>query len=460
MKTLTHLVLFTVDGTGLAIARKAQAEGVTVTVAQVQDKNELLPKGAEPCSEDEMTKSRRLDLYHGLLDIHPAKEVFDALLKVKNKDGYFIFFDLNDCCAYAEPLEAAGFDGNFPHFDELELEEDRDKARAFVEEHYNGFLEVAPKPEFSSVEDGIKFLEENGDDARWALKGETGVETTVPHDKDYELAKQHIIQALKDQKESIGSNKFILERVIDDPIEITPEAWFYDGKLVFTSVDIEMKRIGAGDYGPHTGCSTDLVFAVPKEAEIIQMAFPPIVYEMAAKHKGWFIWDASILFDRDGTPWFGEFCANRLGWDSFQTQCEMFGSVKGLFEQLMSGEEMKPEAPFGSSVRVINMDKDDRERRVLRGAKINWLPEVDEHVWPYDVMKDIDGHIVTVGTDWALAVVTGRGNGPEEACLDVYEKVKGFGIENFVIRPREDFLSRDYPTSLMNRFAWGDGRMW
>lgn len=460
MKILKHWVLFTSTGTGLSVARRLQDEGVTVTVAMVQDLNEILPPGSEPCCEEEMTRSRRLDQYKGILDIYPAKDVFEVLMGVKDKTGYFIFNDTNDCCNYAEALEVAGFDGNFPHYTDLELESDRDAAREFVEEHYQGHLMLALKPEFQSVEEGLAFLEKNGDKARWALKGEEGVETTVPKDKDFLLAKEHVMQAMKDQKEKLDGHPFVLEQVIDDPVEITPEVWFWDGEPVWFGVDIEMKRIGAGDVGPMTGCSTDLVFPVEQSSKIVEMAFPQMVYDMAKTRKGWFVWDASILFDREGRPFFGEFCANRLGWDCFQTTLAMFPSAKEFFERLMNGERMVPEFRFGAAVRVLNMDKDGHERRVLRGAKVNWLPEVDGSVWPFDVMKDAEGDVVTCGSDWSLAVVTGTGDSPEEAGMDAYRNLEGFGLENYFVRPLEDFLSTAYPTSLINRFYHGDEFLW
>ena len=66
------------------------------------------------------------------------------------------------------------------------------------------------------------------------------------------------------------------------------------------------------------------MFKTKLSDEINRIAFPPKVYEMAKAHPGMFIWDASLLIDaRTRKIYFGEFCPNRWGYDSFFTEIAM-----------------------------------------------------------------------------------------------------------------------------------------
>src|SRR5205085_957737 len=141
--------------------------------------------------------------------------------------------------------------------------------------------------------------------------------TFVPDVDDPRLAARQVIEALRADADRYRQPGFILEHLIRQPMEVTPEKIYYDGVPLATTLDFENKPFGSGNISVQTGCAQDLVFPKDMADEINSIAFPPIVDQMAQQHKGWFCWDASLLIEREtGNIYFGEFCANRPGYNS------------------------------------------------------------------------------------------------------------------------------------------------
>lgn len=453
-----NVVVFTYSGEGIPIAWKLQKEGVSVTVAQIQDRKDILTSIEEDDCEGEVEKSRRLSLGKGLVDVHPADEVLKALLQVKNPGEYFLLFDFNHCFKYAEALMGKGFMGNFPTEEDRLLEVDRDKAKAFVKKFYPDLV-VAPVHEFKTVEEGKKFLETSED--LWVLKGlDEDCRTVVPSTDDPEKGREILVSALDDEKESYEKAGFILELMIANPVEVTPEFQFYNGKPVAAYVDLENKRIGAGDIGVMTGCAQDLVWGISFDSPLARIACPKKVYEMAKEHEGWFIWDASILFDpKTGVPYFGEFCSNRPGYNSLISEIALCGGVQEILASL-TGESVsasEAESEYASSVRVFNIIPTAPDGKPIKKELPVGLGE--DNVWPFDASgrspEDEPGVARTVGYCWDVAYVTGRGRDPFESAHVCYENLKkNLTFEGAYYRPLEDYLSTAYPTSIINRYLW------
>ena len=62
---------------------------------------------------------------------------------------------------------------------------------------------------------------------------------------------------------------------------------------------------------------------------------------------------------------------------------------------------------------------------------------------------------MTVGSDWNLAVITGSGKSIDEAVGKMYRNVDGFAFVGAYYRSKDDYLSLDYPTSIINRLNYG-----
>ena len=70
-----------------------------------------------------------------------------------------------------------------------------------------------------------------------------------------------------------------------------------------------------------------------------------------------------------------------------------------------------------------------------------------------DVKMD-KGDLVTAGYSKDLAVVTGCGDTPEAAAKQAYKHIKAVSFEEMEYRPELDYLSRDYFSSILNRYDY------
>ena len=442
-------IFFTWDGISMPIAQRLQEEGQDVVVAQIQDAKELGYDNKSGRGED----TRRLRNYDGILKKYPAKEMLKILPKIKEKDDYFIVFDFNNLWKYGERVAEMGFKNIFhPTKEQFMLERDRHSGKKFVKEKYkDSGLEVAEEQQFSKTEEAIEFLENDGMDSAWVLKSNSDKgETFVPSTPDPEFARQMITSKLLEQKGDYESAGFILERMIPDIKEYTPELVFWNGEPVYATIDIEYKYIGSGDNGQQVGCGNNLIIKMPIDHPIIQKSFPETIYEMARKHKGMFVWDASILNSpSEGCEYFGEFCANRVGWDSVFSEISMSGGPTAYFEAISRGENPL-KYKYGVSVRGFNAgEKED--------ALMIWRDEHKRNIYVYDAYKKRNGWN-TSGTGKDLVVFTGASDTVIGAVEEAYTALDNFAFPKMQYRPRHDFMTDEFSSSIHNRFrvVFGD----
>ena len=451
LKGKMKFIVFTYDGTILPIAWKLMQEGNEVIVGMIEDPKDIATKGETPKPEKPEKYKDRHSLYNGLIKLHPARKVLKAMKNIKDKENYFILGDSNNVFKFTQLADKMGFTGFLPNEEDRTYEVERSNAKVFVEEHYPD-ISIQEVEEFKTIDEGISFLQET--DKLWVLKseGDEG-DTVVPESEDPELASEQLIDSLEKQKKDYESNGFILEEKIIDPIEVTPEFIFWNGKLISSSMDLENKPIGAGNKGSQTGCSQNLIIAFKEEDEIHKITCPPKVYEMAKEKKGIFIWDISVLIDKNGKMFFGEFCSNRFGWDSFPTElamCEEDGKiVTPFFEKLVRGEN-----PFmfkyGAGVRLFNIDQGGK---LLEDGLVEWKDEAELNLFVYEMKLKDDKHHNTASS-WDFALSTGASDDMEEAIDKCYENVEMVAFDSKYHRPRFDFISTEYPTSIINRLNY------
>lgn len=448
----------TVNGEGLAICHKLQQEGVKVYVGFVEDLNDTVVTGETKKKKEELEeKKKRFALFDGMLkNKMTAKELVNLIKREARPDDSFILCDFNTTFKYAQQVSDLGITGIFPTEEDRQFETDRDKGKEFVKKNYK-VLKVAEEFEYKKVDEAIKFLESSNDVFVVKSSSDEFNGTYVPTSDEPEEANKTIINKLLNEKKEYERYGFILEKKIKNAIEITPEIWFKDGKPLCTSVDIELKRIAAGDVGFMTGSAGGLILETDLDAEINRIAFPKAVYELAKGHKGVFIWDASILFDpEDGTPYFGEFCPNRPGYDCFFNELAQFDVKKDFFEAVMKGENPYENkvGQFSSAVRIFSFVPKGGgmmvpEDKVVEADEDSW-----RDFWPLDIKKK-DDEYSTVGFDYQLGIVTGFGDTIEASAKRAYMYVDGISFEDKVYRNKKDYLSTDYPSSIVNRYKWG-----
>lgn len=443
-KRIKTYVFFTYDGTGLPISWNLKKLGQKVLVGYVNDlKKHKIGKDRE----DKESKRRRLSVYNGILDKMDADVLAQQLGKVRDKSDIFIFFDTNKLWRISEYLVSKGFTtGLFPSQWDFELEKNRTKAKEFVKKYYPG-VEIPETKEFDKTEDAIDFLQESN--SVWVLKSEGDhVFTIVPEQDDPSMANKVLISVLKSEKEAYEAGKFILERKITGQKEYIPTAIFYDGKPVYAYADIELKYLGAGNKSKQVGCAGGAVVAIDPVGKLADIAFPDKVREEAKKRPGMFVWDIGLM-DTGDKLYMTEFCSNRVGWNAFLSELDMSGYATQYFNKIMNG--ISPlQRPIGTNIRIFNLHKDE-EGRLKEGLTLMWDKSIDPHTWIFEVKKE-KGKYVNTGGAWDMAVITSSGKSIVESAITMYEHLRKFSFLEGYYRPKFDFLSTVYSTSILNRY--------
>jgi phosphoribosylamine-glycine ligase len=442
-------VVFTWDGHGLPIAFKLQEEGYKVYVGQFYH--------LEGKKEEEKEKEQRMSLYDGLLDKKSGVELVNALLKVKNKDRYFVIFDFPFMWQYAEELRKAGFKGLLPRKEDWELEEDREKAQKLAEERYEIFSEKEHY-EFQTIDEARQFLEAT--DKCWVLKGNhDDAPTIVPISDEPEIAKLEIINALDMNKKLYEAEGFSLQEKLTDILEFTPEAQAINGLVKAISVDIEIKNYASGNrgFGGQTGCSADVIFWLTKEEgeRIYDNFLKPLEKEMLRKNE-LTVWDASVLYDKQKKQFFfGEYCPDRWGFNCIFTELSTLPSVGYYFEKLLREEDVydpKECKRFGASFRIFRVAVFGQSRDKIESEDII-LPEgFDKDIWLWDVKKTSKG-LETANYDYNVAVVTGAGETLEEAFQKAFENTKKIVFNGYHWQ-LDMVLNRSYKNNIPERFEF------
>ncbi len=431
------------------VAYQMKLAGHEVYVGVIEDEQETKTKEELKTykSEDPKSKKQRLEMHDGLLDKLSAKKLLALLQKIPKaqKDEWFIFMDLNTCFKYGEALKHKGFMGNFPTEQDRIYEVNRSLANEFVSEHYPG-IRVGDYHEFKDAKEGIDFLKDIT--VSYVLKsmGDSGDTIVAPDDP--EAARELLSDQLKLQQKEYEQMGFILEEKIEQVIELTPQIIFFNGEPLYATLDIENKALGAGNIGPSMGCMQNLVCQTGIDDPINKLAFPEIVYDMAKQHQGISIFDISFLIDQKGVINFGEFCFNRFGWDACQTEMSMAGGVSEYFEALKAGD-YPLKYQYGAGVRILNMGK--------HGAKAEGkLIEFDEKIQPELFLMDVtkDDKFRTLGWQWDQAVITGSGDTWQKAVERAYENCEQYHFVDKYYRSKEDFITKDYFTAIINRLDY------
>lgn len=449
-----NFIIFTYDMTILPIAHKLEKEGNRVIVGVIEDKKDILLPEEEYKSENPDKKKQRLSIYDGMVSKFSAKEVIKMMKRIKDKENWIVLTDSNSNFLYTEmALEMGYTKGIFPTKEDRTMETDRKKAKDFVKENYKG-ITVAEVKSFKTVEDGIVFLNESED--LWVLKssGDAG-DTCCPESEDPEIARDEVIAKLEEMKNEYEENGFILEPRILEPIELTPEIMFWDGVPVCTSMDIELKTIGAGS-AVQTGCMANLIIKTDFKDRINQIAFPEIVHEMAKKRTGLFVWDLSILIDKNGKMFFGEYCSQRFGWDSFPTELAMSSDEDGskvvtpFFSSLLYKKNPLRKT-FGVGVRMLNIGSGGK---MLDEGTVEVKSEAEHCVYLYEVKEDKEGKMVSTSSGYDFGVIATACDELHEAIEKCYEYAEMVMFEGKYIRPKFDFRSYEYSASILRRLDY------
>jgi len=449
-------VFFLLESYPLPIAIHLVNEGREVILGVVDSVDALGLKDVKN-KETSKEKSQRFSTYKGILKKQPANDVLMMLSRVpKDEQGdYFIFFDYNNMYNISEKVLKMGFkNGLFPTKWYYRMEKERALAKNFVRSNYKD-VKVADSHDFKSAADGIKFLQESKDKTYVLKSNGNQAGTKVPRSDDHEEGKKLLIEALTAERAGYEAGGFLLEEKIPNCLEVTPIMVFYNGEPVYSLVEFESKSFGAGDIGMQKGGNLALSVKTPFDCQLNEIAFPKIVYDLAKAHPGLAVFDIGLLYNGEDF-YFTEFCAMRYGWDGLFSEMVMRDEgtpfVASYFEDMMAG--INPLSnDYGASVRLFNIGgHGECSGLPTDDMAVKWKDDVDNNLFLYQV-KRVGKDILSVGGMDLLGVATGASDVLETAVSRAYEVIEGVTFENLYYRPKFDFLSMAYKSSILSRFA-------
>lgn len=367
----------------------------------------LIPK------DDEEKLENLEKVGEGLLDCIPFDIIWESRKKYRD---YLFVFDQNHNSDKAEQLRKEGF----MVFGGLKLsdrsEHDRDFGISLIEK---AGLDTPETQEFSSIEEGLSFLDENEDRA-WVFKPDEPDEkswvTTCPdHDNDPK-ANREIYNFLKSQN---NSTPFILQERVKG-VEINVEFFVYEGKPFFAHGNFECKRKYNGDYGKMIGCAQDFEFVMPLNCKILKDTLWKLVELPDFKDYTGFL-DMNLIV-ADNKYYFLEFC-QRFGYNSHPNlflslaisplseilSDWVLGNIDNFYSHFRLG--------YGASI-SCNIDVP------VMGLPLSFDDETDEsRFYPYDTYREDDMDYLC-GYDEAVGVVVAHDYDPKSACEEAISKFK------------------------------------
>ncbi len=435
------------------IAKHLQDEGNEIIVGIIDNYGQLrIPNGTY--NEKPQERIQRLSVYDGLVQKKKFQVVMSYLASVpKNKqDDYFFFFDHNDMYNVANMILKMGFkQGLFPYKDNYQFETNREIAKKWAKQHYEE-IEIEESVNVKTVKDAIKFLTETDD--VYVIKSNGNLAPTyVPKTDDPEIARRLAKFTLQKYKKDYEKGGILLEKKILNCYELTPIMVFYNGKPVYSLVEMENKEFGSGNIGILKGGNQALSIKTELDSRINDIAFPPVIYEEAKKCAGLAVFDAGLYYDGDNF-YFGEFCEQRFGWDGIFSEMVMRDDGKPFvthwFEDIMNGKNPLINQ-YGASIRLFSAEGKAEEMAESKDdIPIIWDESVDNNLFVYR-MKKSGNEIVSIGGFDYLACMTAASDSIDMAVDKVYERIKEFHFDRLYYRPKFDFLSKEYQSSILNR---------
>ncbi len=235
-------------------------------------------------TESDFNRERRLKLSRICWRCNPPNKSLQIYVKPKIQKEYFVFFEENNLYRWADKVRDLDVEGNFPTKEDYLFE-------SIVNFPNSLYVNIINACTFPKCENFPKLRMPSPSWKRqmiiWVLKGKHDhAKTYVPTMNDVNLAKGQIIEVLNNFPSEYERLGFILEYFIPTIIEMTPEKIYYDGVPIATTMNFENKSFGSGNISIQTGCAEDLIFPTEMEEKINKICFPPIIDEMAKKHKG------------------------------------------------------------------------------------------------------------------------------------------------------------------------------
>jgi phosphoribosylamine-glycine ligase len=289
-------------------------------------------------------------------------------------------------------------------------------------------------------------LSEKSDSNRVVLKPEGNLSGVVPSYVASDL--EDALEMLKQFERRFGGGE--VELTVQEFIEgvaVSTEGWF-DGEGWIEGMfnhTLERKSFLAGDLGPSTGCTGNVVWASGRDPLVETLLIP--LTKTLKEHRYVGPIDVNAVCNKEGA--FGLEFTPRFGYDAFPcllgTLCQFdFGA---FIDNVARGDSSKASLGegFGASVRVGLPPWPSEKFPGESGIPIRGFDEEDkEWFYPYEVSY-IDEELVTSKGFGILGVVNGQGATIHTAFAKAYARVEKMKVPE--LQYRNDLakvLSKDY----------------
>lgn len=420
-----HFIIVTEDFTGLGWAKKLQEEGNDVILAY-------------KLKEDDDKKSEAKKVGQGIVPVLELDDVMNN--KKKYKDSYWIF-DMNVHVKVANELR----EGGYKVFGGQEISEKMENDRQFASDLMAKYgIQSPPTKEFSSIEQGLDFLEQNEDKAYVFKPDEQNDKcyTFVPDNEDDKKANKELIVYMG----SLGdAGKYILQERITG-VETNFECWYCKGVPFFAFCNLECKKKLNNDFGGLVGCSQSIDFAVPLESKAIKTTIAKLNDFYKDMEYTGFVDANVIVFDNEN--YYLETC-NRFGYNAHPSL--LFSVAKNPIGEILSNfidgkiENWYDNFRFGFSASITLYTDDPKPDIPLFIEK-----DADKHFYLYDGYKKGDQFFLT-GYCPEVGVISAHDYTIRNAAQMALEKAK---LVHFPLKGmRSDIDRLDYPSSPEERYA-------
>lgn len=426
-----RFIILTGDYSGFGFAKMIADAGYPVLVAYDLDQDQ---------EKDVLKKYKAVG--KGFFDRAPLERVFAQ--RDTFKDAYW-FADQNNTNEYGQQLHDEGF----KIWGGLELSGKMEHDRDFgMELAKRAGFDIPEEVEFQSVQDGIKYLEEN-EELAFVFKPNTPDSGTwgtyVPDSEKDQAANSELTSYLK----SLGAGKpggFILQER-KRGVEVNFELWVRAGVPFFAWCDLESKKKLTDDMGPLVGGAQDVGFTMPVECKGIEQTVGKFLALEEFKDYTGFL-DANVIIS-EKQHYFLEFCA-RTGYPAHPTLFTALARVPfpDILMQMIDGPEGdfydNFKHGFGAGITLYT----DKDRSLM---PIYVSAEVDHLFYPYDDTMDDDLRLMAgAGSDAEVGVICGHGYTVKTAAE---EALKNMGKINFPNRSaRTDLDKNCYPSAPQGRY--------
>lgn len=407
-----HFIVVTKDWSGLGYGIMLQRQGADVLMAHRFD-------------PDELKENPTLKLVgKGLV----PREELDVVWKNRKqyKDSYWIF-DGNHYFEEGEALRKEGFQhvwGGLELSDKME--HDRDFGVQLVKKA--GML--SPETvDFKTVEDGLKFLDENEEKAYVFKPNDQahGWDTYVP-DSEKDKNANNELHAYLESLPTGNSGGYILQERIKG-IETNFEVWLYKGKPYAAFCDLECKKKNNDDFGGLCGGAQDIGFMMPLNSKGIASTVGKLITLPEFKDYTGFV-DMNVIVS-DNTNYFLEFCA-RMGYPAHVSLFHALAKspVPEIFSAMMDGTvtDFYKHFKYGFCAGITLYN--DKPRK---GLPIYIPEDLEEKFYAFDSFSRGELALMA-GSCQEVGVVTGHGFSVMDAAEDAIFNGKKIAYPNRAMR--------------------------